>query len=121
MTTTPDGNDPISAAWRELEQTMANARTVLDRVRSRPVHTPDERREVHQDALSGALGRDMQTLARHVEEGRTSWGEVFEGSSEYADLFEAHLTRMADENQEAVRRAIEEDDEFDPMAPSPEV
>ena len=121
MTTTPDDNDPIRTAWLELEVTMANARVALDRVRSQPVHSPDERRQLQQDAASGALGRDMQELARHVEAGRTSWGEVFEGSTEYAGLFEAHVTRMADENQEAVRQAIEADEDFDPLAPSPEV
>jgi hypothetical protein len=121
MTTNDGADDPIRAAWQELQQTLANARTALDRVRAQPVHTADERRELQQDAASGALGRDMQRLAEHVEAGRTSWGDVFEGTSEYSDLLTTHLDRMVEENQEMLKRAIEEDDGFDPMAPSPEV
>ena len=39
-----------------------------------PVLNADERRELHWQALSGVLGRDMQTLARHVEARETSVG-----------------------------------------------
>jgi len=120
MTTNDGAADPIRATWQELQQTLAPARTALDRVRAQPVHTPDERRQLQQDAASGALGRDMQALAQHVEAGR-SWGDVFEGTSEYSDLLTAHLDRMVEENQEMLRQAIEDDDDFDPLAPSPEV
>ena len=81
------------------------------------MHSPDERRQLQQDAASGALGRDMQALAQHVEAGRTTWGEVFEGTSEYSDLLTPHLDRMVEENQEMLRQAIEDDEDFDPMAP----
>lgn len=113
--------DPTAGAWQEFEATMSRARASLDRVRSHPVHTPEERRELHADALSGALGRDMQQLAEHVEAGRTSWGEAFEGESPYSSLLEDHLTRMVAENEEVVRQAVEEDEDFDPWAPDPEV
>ena len=121
MTTNDGADDPIRAAWQELQQTLSNARTALDRVRAQPVHSPDERRQLQQDAASGALGRDMQALAQHIEAGRTTWGEVFEGTSEYSDLLTPHLDRMVEENQEMLRQAIEDDEDFDPMAPSPEV
>lgn len=113
--------DPISGAWQEFEATVARARQSLDRIRSRPVHTPEERRELHQDALSGVLGRDMQQLAQHVEAGRTSWGEAFEGESPYSALLQTHLTRMVDQHEESLRQAIEDDEDFDPWAPDPEV
>jgi hypothetical protein len=113
--------DPVRTAWRELQSTISNARTELDRVRSRPVLNAEERRELHWQALSGVLGRDMQALARHVDAGETSWGEVFEGSSEYSHLLEEHVSRMANEHADDVRRALEEDEEFDPMASSPNV
>ena len=41
MTTNDGADDPIRAAWQELQQTLSNARTALDRVRAQPVHTPD--------------------------------------------------------------------------------
>ena len=46
----------------------------------------------------------MQTLARHVEAGETTWGEVFEGDSEYSHLLQDHLARMAEEHADDVRR-----------------
>lgn len=109
------------AARRELEATLISARQALDRRRSRPVHTPDERAELHQDALAGRLGQDMQRLAQHIENGEESWQEVFEGIAPHGGLFDGHLHRMSEEHAEAIRTAIEEDDEFDPLAPDPEV
>jgi hypothetical protein len=116
-----DVNRAIDEGWRELRTTIAHARTTLDRVRATPTTTPEERRELQQQALSGELGRDMQTLARHVEAGETSWPEVFEGISPYTDLLRGHLDRMAQLHTEDVRRAIEADPTFDPLAPHEEV
>jgi hypothetical protein len=119
--TSNDPQDQVHAAWRELRTTIAGVRTELDRVRARPVLNSEERRELHWQALSGVLGRDMQTLARHVEARETTWGEVFEGDSEYSGLLQDHLTRMADEHADDVRRALEDDEDFDPLSPSPDV
>jgi hypothetical protein len=121
MTTTPSGPDGISAAWAELRSTMTNARTALDRVRSRPVHTPEERDQLGRDAASGALGREMQELAQRIERRETSWAEVFEGTSPYAALLHEHLGTMATEYRQVIAEAIEDDEEFDPFAPDPEV
>jgi len=117
--TNNDADDQVRTAWRELQSTLSHARTELDRVRSRPVLNADERRELHWQALSGVLGRDMQTLAQHVEARETTWGEVFEGDPEYAHLLQDHLARMAEERADDVRRALEDDEDFDPLAPSP--
>ena len=117
--TSNDAEDNVRSAWRELRSTMSDVRTELDRVRSQPVLNAEERRELHWQALSGVLGRDMQALARHIEAEETTWGEVFEGDSEYSHLLEDHLARMAEEHADDVRRALEEDEDFDPMAPSP--
>jgi hypothetical protein len=114
-------NQAIDAAWGELRSTIAGARVALDRVRAQPTTTPEERRELQRTALSGELGRDMQTLARHVDAGETSWPEVFEGISPYTDLLKSHLDRMAVVHAEDVRLAIEADPTFDPSAPHEEV
>lgn len=108
--------DPIGAAWAELGATIAGARAALDRARSTPVHTTEERRELHEDALSGSLGRPMRVLAERIEAGETSWGEVFEGSSPYSDLLQEHLTKMSEEQRTAIRQAVLEDEDFDPLA-----
>jgi hypothetical protein len=107
----------IVEARRDLRDTMAHARAALDRVRAEPVLTPQERRRLHADALAGPLGPDMQRLARHVEAGGTSWGEVFDGSSPYAGLAAAHLDRMIDAHADRVRDALRADPDFDPSAP----
>lgn len=116
----PTGLD-IDAARRELQATLASAREGLDRRRAAPVHTPDERAELHQDALAGRLGEDMQRLAQRIEDRDESRQEVFEGIAPHGDLFAAHLNRMSDEHVEAIRIAIEEDEQFDPLAPDPEL
>jgi hypothetical protein len=116
-----DPDDRVALAWAELRRSMAAARAALDRVRSTPVHTPEERAQLHRDALSGALGREMQELAEHVDAGRTSWTEAFEGTSPYSSLLDGHLSRMSVESAEAIRLAILEDEDYDPLAPDPEV
>lgn len=107
----------VDAAWQELRDTVAAARAELDRVRSEPTTTPQERRELQRVALTGELGPQMQRLARHVEAGETSWPEVFEGISPYSDLLRGHLDRMVALHGERVRRRIEADPFFDPMTP----
>ncbi len=116
-----DPDDRVALAWAELRRSMAAARVALDRARATPVHTPEERAQLQRDALSGGLGREMQELAEHVAAGRTSWGEVFEGTSPYSSLLDGHLTRMSVESAEAIRIAIVEDEDYDPLAPDPEV
>ena len=113
--------EAIAAAWREFEQTVVRARTALDRVRAQPVHTPEQRRQLHDDALAGALGRDMQELAGHVEAGRTTWAEAFEGYSSYSALLTDHLGRMSETYAGPLREAIEADPDFDPWAADPRV
>lgn len=117
MTDAAATNAAIEEAWRELRDTVATARATLDRVRGEPTTTPEERRELQQQALSGALGPEMQQLARHVESGATSWPEVFEGVSPYTDLLRGHLDRMAATHVDGVRARIEADPTFDPYEP----
>lgn len=119
----PGGPTPadLAAAKAELQATMAAAREALDRRRAVPVHTPSEREELHRDALTGSLGPQMQELARRIETGEDSWGEVFEGTSPAAGLLSGHLDRMALEHGEEIRTALEDDEDFDPLAPDPEL
>ena len=120
--TLPGGGDfAMDAALRELRQTITDTRNALARVQSQPTTTPDERRELQREALSGALGPEMATIARHVESGETSWPEVFEGISPYTDLLRPHLDRMVAEHGDGVRRRLEADPEFDPQASHEEV
>jgi len=112
----PGPQAAIDAAWRELQATISGARAALDRVRAEPTTTPEERRELQRVALSGRLGPQMQELAHHVEFGRTSWPEVFEGISPYADLLQDHLDRMVARHGPSVRRQLEADPLFDPAA-----
>jgi hypothetical protein len=107
----------IDAALRELRQTVAATRAALARVQSHPTTTPEERRELQAQARSGTLGSDMETIARHVETGETSWPEVFESISPDTDLLRGHLERMVEQHAPAVRRQLLSDPGFDPLAP----
>lgn len=121
MTTGPDPRDSIDAARHELQATIAAARVALDRRRATPVHTPEERAELQRDALAGRLGEEMRQLAEHIERGEESWPEVFEGTAPHAHLLSGHLDRMGEQHAEEIRTALEEDDDFDPLAPDPEL
>ena len=82
----------------------------------------DERRELHWQALSGVLGRDMQTLAQHVEARETTLGRGVRGRPPSTPTCSRTTsTRMAEEHADDVRQALEDDEDFDPLAPSPEV
>lgn len=64
---------------------MAHARAALDAAKIRLAPTREETEELQRQARSGELGDDMRGLARHIDAGRTSWAEVFDGSSPYAE------------------------------------
>jgi hypothetical protein len=112
-----DRPQDLSSALRDLRRTLAATRTELARVRGRPTTTPEERAALQDRALSGALGPGMETLARHVRSGRTTWPDVFHGVSPDADLLRDHLARMLAEHHDDVRRALAADPGFDPLAP----
>ena len=105
----------LDAALRELRQTLAVTKAQLARVRSEPTTTPEERRQLQAEARSGVLGRDMATIARHVESGETSWQEVFEGISPHTDLLRDHVDRMVALHRDDVRRALAADPVPDPV------
>jgi hypothetical protein len=96
-------NDAIEDAVRELARFERE---------NRP--TEQERRALQEAALRGELGDDMRTLALRVETGEDNWDAIFSGESANTDLLRGHLDRMILANREAITRAFEEDDEFDP-------
>ncbi|TGN63144.1 hypothetical protein EXE59_03680 [Nocardioides eburneiflavus] len=110
----PTPEEQVAAAMVAFQATLEMARGHLARVAATPVHTPDERHQLHRDALDGRLGPDMERLARLVEDGETSWGEVFEGSSPHAGLLHSHLETMEQRYAEDWKQALEDDPTFDP-------
>lgn len=112
--------EQMRAAKAALEEAMEEAVRELARFERENRPTEEERRALHQAALRGELGDDMRTLARHVEAGRDSWDDVFSGESPNAELLRGHLNRMVSANRDAIARAIEEDEEFDPYPADPE-
>ena len=63
----------------------------------------------------------MQKLARRVEHRDTTWDEVFEGTSPFVELLRGHLDAMGERYAATVRRAIEDDPDFDRTETSPGV
>lgn len=113
--------DRLERARGDLRTTMAQARASLENARRTLPPTREETREFHESALRGDLGRDMQELARRVEERQTSWEDVFAGSSPHVELLREHLDAMGERYVAQVRRSLEEDPLFDPTATSPGV
>jgi hypothetical protein len=113
----PELDDRLRAAMAELDQVVGQARQDLARFDRENQPTREELRELHDAARRGELGFDMEELARLVDEGRDTWPAIFSGESPNSILLRGHLERMIEENQEAVRTAIEEDPDFDPFPP----
>ena len=78
----------------ELGEALAALRRDLAAARAR--RRTDETAALQHQALSGALGADMRTLAERVRAGATTWAEVFDGASPDVDLARSHVARMAE-------------------------
>lgn len=116
-----DLEDQLRAATAELDQVVAQARQDLARFDRDNQPTPEDLRALQETAESGELGFDMEELARRVDEGTDSWPAIFSGESPNSVLLQGHLTRMLEENREAARIAVEEDEDFDPFPPAEEL
>lgn len=121
MTLEPELEARLARARAELRTTVAAARASLDAARRTLPPTPEETREFERAARRGDLGRDMQELARLVEQHETTWDEVFGGTSPYAELLRGHLDAMGERYAPSVRQAIADDPAFDPTETSPGV
>src|SRR5262249_9521264 len=110
----------LQEAKAALNEAMQDAVLALARFERENRPTDEERLALQEAALRGDLGTDMQTLARRVDSGEDSWDAIFSGASPYTDLLGAHLDRMIAANREAIARAVEEDDEFDPYPEDPD-
>lgn len=107
----------LRAAKAELGDVMEQAVRDLARYRRENQPTEQERRALQEAALRGDLGDDMRQLARLVDRGQDSWDAIFSGESPNRELLRGHLDRMIAANSEAIVRAIEEDEDFDPSQP----
>ena len=84
----------VDAAHAELREALGALRLALDAARTR--RRTDDTAALQRQALSGALGADMRTLAERVQGGATTWAEVFDGTSPDVDLARTHVARMAE-------------------------
>ncbi|MEN3612256.1 hypothetical protein [Plantactinospora sp. ZYX-F-223] len=107
----------MRAATAELREAMESALQEMLRFQRENRPTEEERRALQEAALRGDLGDDMRTLARLVEAGEEDWDRIYSGESPNAGLLRGHLDRMVAEHRDDIVRAIEEDEEFDPMDP----
>ena len=107
----------MRAAKAALGEAMEEAVRELARFERENRPTEQERQALQEAALRGELGDDMRTLARRVDAGEDSWDAIFAGESPNTELLRGHLDRMIEANREAIARAFEEDDEFDPGEP----
>ncbi|WP_117212094.1 hypothetical protein [Allorhizocola rhizosphaerae] len=104
----------MQQAKAALNDAMENAVRAMDRFERENKPTAEEQRRMQQAALRGELGDGMRTLAQRVETGQDNWDAIFSNRSPNAHLLQDHLTRMVEANREAIQRAFEQDDEFDP-------
>jgi predicted aminopeptidase len=117
MTDHPATGDPgsqaeilaaISAAREDLASSLADLRATVEELRARPLLSDEERQALEEQAESGELGEDMQTLVARIRSGEDSWEAVFSGESPHASLLQAHLARVVDEHQDDIALAFEE-------------
>ncbi len=94
----------VDAAHVELREALGALRLAVDAARAR--RRTDETAALQRQALSGALGADMRTLAERVRAGATTWAEVFDGSSPDVDLARSHVARMAEAHGPRLRGQV---------------
>ena len=90
------------AAQAELREALRSLRLALEAARAR--RRTDETAALQRQALSGALGGDMRTVAERVRAGTTTWVEVFDGTAPDVDLLCGHVGRMAEAHGPELRR-----------------
>ena len=73
---------------------------------ARAARRTDETAALQRQAMSGALGAEMRTLAERVRAGATTWAEVFDGTSPDVDLARSHVGRMAEAHGPELRRQV---------------
>jgi hypothetical protein len=113
MTTPEDAEDRLRAARAELDLVIGQARRDLARFEQENRPTAAQLHELQEAARRGELGFDLRELARRVDEG-DSWPAIFDGSSPNAVLLRGLVTRMLERHGEAVRAAVEQDEDLDP-------
>jgi hypothetical protein len=113
--------EALNAARAELSAAIARTQEELVRYRAQNQPTPEEQRALQEAALRGELGPDLRELAEHVARGDDTWDAIFVGESPHVDLLRGHLDRMIAATGPAIAQAFEEDEEFDPSVPPPDL
>ena len=108
----------------ELRAGLAAGRAELEALRGRPLLDERERREVHELALRGELGRGMQRVAEDVAGGRADWEQVLRGEDprhrhELEDFVERARAEHGQELAEVFARTPAPPDVDDPRREPP--
>ena len=98
----------ISAAREDLTSSLADLTATVEELEQRPLLTDEEKEALEEQAASGELGEDMQTLVETIRGGEDTWEQVFSGRSPNSALLQGHLKRLVDEHQEDIALAFEE-------------
>ncbi len=98
----------FEAARAELAASHVELQEAVDDLDSRPLLTDEEREKLEEQAESGALGDDMQTLVRRIRDGEDTWEAVFAGESPNGALLRGHLTTQLEEHLEDIQLAWED-------------
>jgi hypothetical protein len=98
----------ITEAREDLTASLADLRATVDQLNARPLLTDEEREAFEEQAESGELGEDMQTLVGRIKAGEDTWELVFAGESPNSPLLQGHLTALVEEHQDDIALAFEE-------------
>lgn len=98
----------IDEAREGLTASLADLRATVEQMNARPLLSDEEEQALEEQARSGELGEDMETLVEKIQAGETTWEQVFSGESPHATLLQGHLARMVEEHQDDLALAFEE-------------
>src|SRR5688572_10968696 len=90
----------INEAREDLTATLADLKATVDQLNAKPLLTDEEKEALEEQASSGELGEDMQTLVEKIKGGEDTWEKVFSGESPNGALLQGHLTKMFEDNKE---------------------
>lgn len=112
MSAREHGDDEVDP-WAQMRAAIAEARAEIAEVRSASTLTRDEERDLHEAALNGRLGPQLQEIARHVERGETTWARELGGDPRFPELMAGQLDAMAEKYGDRIRAQLESDPDVD--------
>ncbi len=98
----------LAKAHAEFNVAQADLESHLDKMRSQPLLSDEERKALEELAEKGQLDDDMTALVKKVKDGEDTWDAVFSGESPHGMLLHQTLSKLIAEHELEIAEAWED-------------